>query len=95
MARILVDLAALRAASVCLAAARWFLRRTAPDAAQELEQCRPVPRWMPADDDPLLGEQWWVIEQDALLVALRAVANGADPDLMLLELDANSQREDT
>ena len=39
------------------------------------------------------GEVWWVIEQAPLLDALRRCAAGEDPDIMLMELTANSDSE--
>lgn len=38
-------------------------------------------------------ETWWVIEQSELLSALRRCSAGEDPDVMLLELTANSDVE--
>jgi len=37
---------------------------------------------------------WWVIHGEDLLYALRAVAGGADPDLIYAELYANSSTQD-
>ena len=37
---------------------------------------------------------WHVIHGDTFLDALRRVANGENPDLVYMELDANSERED-
>lgn len=38
---------------------------------------------------------WWVIEETELLSALRSVADGNDPELVMTELLANSQSERT
>ena len=37
---------------------------------------------------------WWTISGEALIGALRAVRDGADPDLVYAELYANSDLED-
>lgn len=41
-------------------------------------------------DDARSGK-WWVIHEGTILDALRAVAEGADPDLVMLELEANTE----
>lgn len=38
-------------------------------------------------------KRWWVIEESELLAALRRVGDGQDPDVMLVELLANSSSE--
>ncbi len=38
---------------------------------------------------------WWTISGEAILEALRAVADGDSPDIVYAELYANSEREDT
>jgi HAMP domain-containing protein len=47
---------------------------------------------MPDDDDSTWS--WWTIPTDVLLDALRQVAAGDDPDVVLAELYANSEHED-
>lgn len=37
---------------------------------------------------------WWVIDGASMLEALRRVAAGEDPDLVYVELYANTERED-
>jgi hypothetical protein len=37
---------------------------------------------------------WWVIHEDEILRALRQVAAGDDPDVVLIELTANSEPAD-
>ncbi len=39
------------------------------------------------------GLGWWTISGEALLEALKAVANGDDPDVVYAELYANSEEE--
>lgn len=43
----------------------------------------------PSSDGP-----WWVIHGDEIMAALRRCAAGEDPDLMYLELVANSTYEE-
>jgi len=38
-------------------------------------------------------ETWWVIEQSMLLAVLCRAAGGENPDMLLLELTANSAHE--
>ncbi len=45
------------------------------------------------DSEPK-GLGWWAISGEALLEALKAVANGDDPDVVYAELYANSEREE-
>lgn len=37
-----------------------------------------------------MGDRWWVIHEDELLRSLREAAAGSDPDVVLLELTANT-----
>jgi hypothetical protein len=37
-------------------------------------------------------DQWWVINGGELMRALKRAAEGEDPDLMYLELEANSNK---
>ena len=45
---------------------------------------------MSADKEPT--DRWWVIAESELLRSLREAFDGAPPDLVLLELTANSER---
>lgn len=45
------------------------------------------------DDRVVDVNGWWVIHSDVMLRALREVANGADPDLVMLELEANAEQD--
>lgn len=36
-------------------------------------------------------QSWWVIQENALIWALRRAAAGESPDMILLELSANSE----
>jgi len=38
-----------------------------------------------------MGDRWWVIHEDTIIDALRRCADGEDPDIMLIELTANSE----
>jgi len=38
-----------------------------------------------------MGDRWWAIHEDELLRSLREAAAGADPDVVLLELTANTE----
>jgi hypothetical protein len=49
---------------------------------------------LPPPDLRLTVDNWWVIHGDDILWALREVANGGDPDLVMLELEANAQHEE-
>ncbi len=44
--------------------------------------------------DSELGLGWWTISGEALLEALKAVAEGDDPDVVYAELYANSERKE-
>lgn len=38
-----------------------------------------------------MSDRWWVIHEDEILRALRQAAAGDDPDVVLLELTANTE----
>lgn len=40
------------------------------------------------------AEQWWAINGESLMDALNAAHDGGDPDLIYLELFANSEAEE-
>lgn len=41
-----------------------------------------------------MKERWWVIHEEELKAAISRAHDGEDPDLVMLELTANSRRED-
>lgn len=60
---------------------------TGPGDCHQLHDCGPV--------DPEISEsRWWVIGERALLAALRRTRRGDSPDVVLMELTANSDAGD-
>jgi hypothetical protein len=41
-----------------------------------------------------MSDRWWVIHEDELSNAIQRAADGDDPGVVMLELVANSERED-
>ena len=42
-----------------------------------------------------MGDRWWVIHEDELIKALKRCADGEDPEIMILELTANTEPPDS
>lgn len=53
-------------------------------------KCRTVGRSM---SEPVALPQWWVIRGDSILDLLRRAASGENPDLLLLEAYANTEKD--
>lgn len=45
-------------------------------------------------ETPADGGPWWVIHEDEIVAALRKCAAGEDPDIVYIELMANSTYEE-